>query len=194
MIDTSIVIVDDDAILRLDLRDLLQIMGYQVVGETWEARTAIKLAYKLRPDLVIMDVRLPGNMDGIDAAAELNARRIAPVLLLTGFSDPELIHRAAEAGAAGYTLKPFDEDHLRPAIEIALSHSRQIRSLEQKVRDLLEELETRKIVEHAKSMLMREHHLTEDEALSRMQKASDLSHKTMREVAEAVILAADIGA
>src|SRR5207248_7718339 len=126
------------------------------------------LARKLRPDLVIMDVRLPGNIDGIDAVALLAAERIAPVLLLTGFSDADLAHRAAEAGAAGYVLKPFDEDNLRPAIEIALSRSRQIMGLEQKVMDLLEELEMRKLIEHAKGMLMQEHALTADEALSRM--------------------------
>jgi two-component system, response regulator PdtaR len=194
MTDTSVVIADDDAILRLDLRDLLHTMGYRVVGETSDAPAAVDLARKLRPDLVIMDVRLPGNMDGIDAVALLAAERIAPVLLLTGFSDAELAHRAAEAGAAGYVLKPFDEDNLRPAIEIALSRSRQIMGLEQKVMDLLEELETRKIIEHAKGMLMHEHALTADEALSRMQKASIDSHKTMREVAEAIILAAGIGA
>ena len=194
MTDTSVVIADDDAILRLDLRDLLQTMGYRVVGETSNARAAVDLARKLRPDLVIMDVRLPGSMDGIDAVALLAAERIAPVLLLTGFSDADLAHRAAEAGAAGYVLKPFDEDNLRPAIEIALSRSRQIKGLEQKVTDLLEELETRKIIEHAKGMLMQEHALTADEALNRMQKASIDSHKTMREVAEAIILAANIGA
>ena len=118
--NTSVVIVDDDAILRLDLRDLLQTMGYHVIGETRDARAAINIARRLRPDLVIMDVRLPGNMDGVDAAAVLTAERIAPVLLLSGFSDAEVAHRAAEAGAAGYVLKPFHEDNLRPAIEIAL--------------------------------------------------------------------------
>ena len=192
MIETSVVTVDDDAIVRLDLRDLLRTMGYQVVGEAGDAQSAINLTRKLRPDLVIMDVQLPGEMDGIDAAAVLTAQRTSAVLLLAALSDSNLAQRAAEAGATGYLLKPFSEDELRPAIEIALSRSRQIQALEKKVIDLIEELETHKIIEHARGMLMHEHNLTADEALSRMEKASTNSLKPMRAIAEAIILAGQI--
>jgi response regulator NasT len=191
--EPGVLIADEDAIARLDLRDLLKTMGYRVVGETRDGPSAIAMASKLRPDLVIMAVPLAGEMDGIDAAAALTDRRVAPVLLLSHFCDPLLAHRAAEAGAAGYVLKPFAEDNLRPAIEIALSRSRRIKALEEKVLELLEEMETRKVVEEATGMLMREHALSEEEAIRRMERAGAESRKTMRAVAEAIILAQRLG-
>src|SRR3954470_11205622 len=121
MAQTRLVIADDDSIIRLDLRDLLQRMGYVVAGEAADAQSAVNMAREVRPDLVIMDIRMSGTMDGIDAAAILTAEHIAPVLLLTAFSDIELVQRATEAGVVGYLLKPFNEDELRPAIEITLA-------------------------------------------------------------------------
>lgn len=191
---TTVLIIDGDAIVRIDLRDLLETMGYRVIGEADDAQGAITMASRLHPDLVIMGVRLAGDMDGVDAAAVLTSKRVAPVLLLSHFGDARLVHRAAVAGAAAYVLMPFDEDSLRPAIEIALSRWRKIESLEQKVIDLTEELETRKVVELAKSVLMRQYALTEDEAFKRMTRVSAESHKTMRAVAEAIILAQGLSA
>jgi AmiR/NasT family two-component response regulator len=194
MTDTTILIVDKDAIMLLDLRDLLQRMGYQVVGEALDARGAIKLARQLGPSLVIMGVQLAGDMDGIDATAVLASEQVAPVLLLTSLSDANLARRAAEAGATGYLLKPFDEDSLRPAIEVSISRFRQIRLLENKVNHLLEELETNKLVERAKGVLMNQHKLTEEEALARIQQVCNSTNKSMRAVAEAIVLAQRIGA
>src|SRR3954470_11057313 len=117
MAQTRLIIVDDASIIRLDLRELLTQMGYQVLAEAGDAQTGVNQARELRPDLVIMDIRRPGTLDGIDAAATLTQEQIAPVLLLTAFSDPELVRRATEAGVVGYLLKPFSEGELRPAIE-----------------------------------------------------------------------------
>jgi response regulator NasT len=192
--DTGILIVDDDPIFRLDLRDMLGMMGYLVVGEAGDAQRALTLARKLRPDLVIMGIQLPGEMDGIAAAEVLATERIAAVLLLTHFSDIELAQRAADAGVTGYLLKPFTEGMLRPAIHVALSRFRQIRSLQQAVLDLREELESRQIVARAAELLVREYNLTDEQALSRIRTAGATAHKSQRAIAEAIILAHQLGA
>jgi response regulator NasT len=168
MAQTRIIIVDDDSLIRMDLRDLLQRMGYLVVGEAGDAQSGINTARSLRPDLVIMDVRMAGDKDGIDAAATLTAERLAPVLLLTAFSDMDLVQRATEAGVGGYLLKPFSEGELRPAIEVTLARFREFQELSREAQDLRDQLDTRKLVERAKGVLMNQLHLSEEEAFSRI--------------------------
>ncbi len=185
---TRILIVDDDSLIRLDLRGLLEQMGYAVVGEAGDAAGAISSARNLRPDLVFMDIRMAGDLDGIDAAATLTAENLAPVLLLTAFSDLELVQRAADAGVVGYLLKPFSEAELRPAIELTLARFREYRTLAAETADLRDQLETRKLVERAKGMLMQQLKLTEAEAFSRIQRASMNTRKPMRAIAEAILL------
>jgi two-component system, response regulator PdtaR len=192
MAQTRIIIVDDDSLIRMDLRDLLQRMGYLVVGEAGDAQSGINTARSLRPDLVIMDVRMAGDKDGIDAAATLTAERLAPVLLLTAFSDMELVQRATEAGVGGYLLKPFSEGELRPAIEVTLARFREFQELAREAQDLRDQLDTRKLVERAKGVLMNQLHLSEEEAFSRIQKASMNTRKPMKAIAEAILLSKQI--
>lgn len=192
MAQTRLIIVDDDSIIRMDLRDLLTAMGYTVAGEAADAETAITLARDIRPDLVIMDIRMPGDRDGIDAAATLTAEHIAPVLLLTAFSDPELVRRANEASVVGYLLKPFSEGGLRPAIEVTLARFREFQELSREAQDLRDQLDTRKLVERAKGVLMNQLHLSEEEAFSRIQKASMNTRKPMKAIAEAILLSKQI--
>ena len=192
MAQTRIIIVDDDSLIRMDLRDLLQRMGYLVVGEAGDAQSGINTARSVRPDLVIMDVRMAGDKDGIDAAATLTAERLAPVLLLTAFSDMELVQRATEAGVGGYLLKPFSEGELRPAIEVTLARFREFQELAREAQDLRDQLDTRKLVERAKGVLMIQLHLSEEEAFSRIQKASMNTRKPMKAIAEAILLSKQI--
>ncbi|HET7080294.1 MAG TPA: response regulator [Chloroflexia bacterium] len=192
MAQTRIIIVDDDSLIRMDLRDLLQRMGYLVVGEAGDAQSGINTARSLRPDLVIMDVRMAGDKDGIDAAATLTAERLAPVLLLTAFSDMDLVQRATEAGVGGYLLKPFSEGELRPAIEVTLARFREFQELSREAQDLRDQLDTRKLVERAKGVLMNQLHLSEEEAFSRIQKASMNTRKPMKAIAEAILLSKQI--
>jgi AmiR/NasT family two-component response regulator len=194
MTQTRLIIVDDDSIIRLDLRDLLTQMGYEVAGEAPDAQTAITLAREIKPDLVIMDIRMPGGPDGIDAAATLTQEKVAPVLLLTAFSDLELVRRAAEAGVVGYLLKPFSEDELRPTIEITLARFHEFQILAQESQDLREQLETRKLVERAKGVLMAQFKLSEAEAFRRIQKASMDTRRPMKAIAEAILLSSQVGA
>lgn len=187
MTHQRIVIADDESIIRMDLREMLVGLGYQVVGEAADGRTTLKLARTLRPDLVIMDIKMP-EMDGIAAAEALTAERLAPVLLLTAFSESDLIARATQAGVSYYLVKPFREAELLPAIEIALSRYREFVDLQREVTDLKDALETRKIVERAKGVLMETQEISEAEAFHRIRKASMDSRKSMRQVAEAILL------
>lgn len=187
MSNQRIVIADDESIIRMDLREMLVGLGYQVVGEASEGRTTLELARNLRPDLVIMDIKMPG-MDGIATAETLTAEKIAPVLLLTAFSEQDLIARASQAGVSYYLVKPFREAELLPAIEIALSRYREFMDLQREVTDLKDALETRKIVERAKGVLMETQGIKEAEAFHRIRKASMDSRKSMRQVAEAILL------
>jgi two-component system, response regulator PdtaR len=191
--EIGVLIVDDDPIFCLDLRDLLAPMGYLVVGEAADAQQAVALARKLRPDLVIMDVRLPGDTDGIAAAAILTSEQTAAVLLVTGCSDLDLAQRAADAGATGYLLKPLTEDILRPAMHIALSSFRHIRALQQEVLGLREEQETRQLIDRAVDLIISEYHLSAEEASARIRTASTTAGKSPRAVAEAIILAQQVG-
>lgn len=185
-----VIIADDEAIIRMDLKEMLGNLGYLVVGEAPDARSAVNLARELRPDIVIMDIKFEGDdFDGIEAAKVLTAERIAPVLLLTAFSQKELVERAKEASVSGYIVKPFRESDLGPAIEVALAQFEEFRALERQVGDLKMALETRKLVDRAKGILMDTQGLTEAEAFRKIQKMSMNTRKPMKEVAEAIILA-----
>ena len=183
------IVADDESIIRMDLREMLTNLGYLVVGEAGDGRSAVNLARELRPDVVIMDIKMPGGIDGIDAAKILTEERIAPVVLLTAYSQRELVERAKEAGVVGYIVKPFRESDLVPAIEVALARFAEFQALEKEVGDLKEALETRKLVDRAKGILMDTQGLTEAEAFRRIQKMSMDTRKPMKEVAEAIILA-----
>jgi response regulator NasT len=182
-----ILIADDESLIRLDLREMLTGLGYDVVAEAGDGRSALDLARKLRPDLVIMDIKMP-EVDGIAAAEDLTRERIAPVVLLTAYSDQGLVARAKEAGVVGYVVKPFRQTELMPVIELSLARFEEFRALERDVGDLKEALETRKIIERAKGVLMEVHGLRESEAFHRIRKTSMDARKSMREVAEAVLL------
>ena len=182
-----IIIADDESLIRLDLREMLTHLGYDVVGEAGDGRVALDLAKKLRPDLVIMDIKMP-EVDGIAAAEDLTREKIAPVVLLTAYSDQGLVERAKEAGVVGYVVKPFRQTELMPVIELSLARFEEFRSLEREVGSLKEALETRKIVERAKGVLMEVHGLREADAFHRIRKARMDTRKSMREVAEAVLL------
>jgi response regulator NasT len=185
---TRLIIADDESLVRTDLREALTELGYLVVGEVGDGQSAVNMARELEPDVVVMDIKMPG-MDGIDAARILTQEKIAPVVLLTAYSQSELIERAKEAGVVGYLVKPFRETDLPPAIELAKARFSEFRALEQEVDNLAEALETRKKVERAKGILMDQHDLTESEAFRRIQKMSMNTRRPMKEVAEAIILA-----
>jgi two-component system, response regulator PdtaR len=186
-----IIIADDESIIRMDLREMLGHLGYDIVAEAADGRTAVELARKLLPDLVIMDIKMP-DMDGISAADELGKGRVAPVVLLTAYSEQSLIGRAKDAGVCGYLVKPFRETELMPVIELALTRFGEMRDLEREVTDLKDALETRKLVERAKGVLMEVHGLRESEAFNRMRKTSMDNRKSMREVAEAILLTHEV--
>lgn len=187
---TRVVIADDESIIRMDLREMLTNLGYLVVGEVGDARSAVNLARELRPDIVVLDIKFEGDdFDGIDAARALTEGKIAPVLLLTAYSQKELVIRAREAGVVGYLVKPFREADLVPAIEVALARFKEFRAMEKQVGDLELTLETRKYVDRAKGILMDTEGLSEAEAFRRIQKMSMNRRKSMKEVAEAIILA-----
>jgi AmiR/NasT family two-component response regulator len=188
MAQTRVVIADDESIIRMDLREMLTGLGYLVVGEAGDGLSVVNLARELRPDLVIMDIKMP-DLDGIAAAKILTEERIAPVLLLTAFSQTELIDGAKDAGVVGYVVKPFRETELVPSIEIALSRFKEYRVIEKEAQNLRETLETRKLVERAKGVLMETSGLREAEAFRKIQKLSMNTRKSMREIAEAVLLA-----
>ena len=181
-----VLIAEDEALIRLDLAEMLRDEGYDVVGEAGDGQEAVDLAERLRPDLVIMDVKMP-RRDGIDAAAEIAAKRIAPVVLLTAFSQRDLVEKARDAGAMAYLVKPFSISDLMPAIEVAMSRFREIAALECEVADLGERLETRKLVERAKGLLQARHAMTEPEAFAWMQRAAMDRRTSMKRVAEVVL-------
>jgi response regulator NasT len=193
MAATRILVVDDEALIRVNLVEMLTRMGYEVVGEADEAAGAVQQARDLKPDLVIMDIRMPGEEDGISAAATLTAEDIAPTLLISGFSQPDYVARANEAGVVGYLVKPVTEDHLRPAIEVVLARFHEFQAMATEAHDLREQLETRKLVERAKGVLMSQFNLNENEAFRRIQKASMDTRKPMRAIAEAILLTNQVG-
>jgi response regulator NasT len=187
----SVVIADDDPIIRMDLREMLAGMGYNVQGEAGDGKSAVELARKVQPDLVIMDIRMP-ELDGIEAARLLTSESIAPVLLLTAYSEPDLVQRAAQAGVIGYLVKPFREAQLGPAIEVTLARFREFEQVQKELGDIKSALEARKTIDRAKGLLMDRYGLSESEAFRRIQKRSMDSRRTMREVAEAILLASEM--
>jgi len=183
---SRVLVAEDEALIRLDLVELLNDEGYEVVGQAGDGEAAVAMARDLRPDLVVMDVKMP-KMDGISAAEVIAAERIAPVVMLTAFSQRELVERANEAGAMAYVVKPFDASDVVPAIEIAMARYAQIRAVEDEVADLNDRLASRKIIDQAKGLLQESVGMTEPEAFRWIQKTAMDLRKSMREVAEGVI-------
>ena len=183
---TRVVIAEDEAIIRLDLKELLEEEGYEVVGETGRGDEAVDLVRDLDPDLAILDIKMPG-MDGLTAARHIAAERRAAVLILTAFSQRDLIEQARDAGALAYLVKPFQRSELIPAVEVALGRFREMQALSDQNSTLEDQLETRKIVDRAKGILMDDHGMTESDAFSWIQKRAMQDRRTMRAVAEQVI-------
>lgn len=182
----TVVIAEDETLIRMDLAEMLAEEGYDVVGQAGDGAKAIELAEELRPDLVILDVKMPV-LDGISAAEAIAGKRIAPVVMLTAFSQRDLVERARDAGAMSYLVKPFTQAELVPAIEMAVSRFAEIAELEAQVTDLEDRLETRKAVERAKSILQEQLSLTEPEAFRWIQKTAMDLRMSMRQVAEGVV-------
>lgn len=184
-----IVVADNESIIRMDLREILEEAGHNVVGEAGDGLKAVELARKLKPDLIIMDIKMP-EMDGIAAAKIISNEKIAPVLLLTAFSQKEIVDKAKDSGVLAYLVKPVKEVNLFPAMEIALSRFREFLEIEQELENVKNSLETRKILDRAKGILMDAYNLTESEAYRRIQQYSMSKRKSIRDVAEAIIDAA----
>ena len=182
----SVVIAEDEVLIRMDLAEMLAEEGYEVVGQAGDGQTAIELAQKHRPDLVILDVKMPV-LDGIAAAEAIARERVAPVVMLTAFSQRELVERARDAGAMAYLVKPFTASDLVPAIELAVSRFAELSHLEAEVAGLTERLETRKSVDRAKGVLQEQLQLSEPEAFRWIQKTAMDLRLSMRQVADGVI-------
>ncbi|MBA8825933.1 response regulator NasT [Saccharopolyspora lacisalsi] len=181
-----VVVAEDEALIRLDLVEMLREEDYQVVGEAGDGQEAVRLAEELRPDLVILDVKMP-KVDGIEAASSIAGERIAPVVILTAFSQRDLVERARDAGAMAYMVKPFAKRDLIPAIELAISRFTEVQALESEVADLTERLEARKTIERAKGLLMNNHDLSEPESFRWLQRTAMDRRTTMKAVAQAVL-------
>jgi response regulator NasT len=181
-----ILIAEDEAIIRLDLKEMMEEEGFEVVGEAADGEAAIRIAREEKPDLVILDIKMPG-MDGLTAAETISGEGLAAVLILTAFSQRELVQRAAEAGAMGYLVKPFQKSDLLPAIDVALARHAQLAQLQQETGELSQQLETRKLVDRAKGRLMDEQGLTESEAFRQIQKRAMDERLSMRSVAESIL-------
>lgn len=183
-----IVIADDEPIIRMDLRRTLENMGHVVTGEAGDGKQAVEMTRESKPDVVILDIKMPV-MDGIDAAKLISTEGIAPVLLLTAYSQKDLVERARDAGVFAYLVKPFKENDLMPAIEIAIARFDEFLEIEKEAAELEDKLETRKAVDRAKGILMDQYGLKEQDAFRRIQLQSMNTRKSMREIAEAIILA-----
>jgi len=181
-----VVIAEDEAIVRLDLKEILEEEGYEVVGETGRGDEAVKLVRELEPDLAILDIKMPG-MDGLAAAREISAEQRSAVLILTAFSQRNLIEEARDAGALAYLIKPFQRSELVPAIEVALGRFQEMKALRDEVQGLEDQLETRRKVDRAKGILMDEHGMKENEAFSFIQKTAMQQRVTMKSIADRVI-------
>jgi len=186
-----VVIADDESIIRLDVKKVIEDAGHTVAGEASDGETAVTLARNLRPDVVILDIKMPV-MDGLDAAKIITDEGIAPVLLLTAYSESELIDRAKDAGVYAYLVKPFKESDFKPALELAIARFEQMKALEEQVGELEDKIETRKVVERAKGILMEKFQLREADAFRRIQTQSMNTRKSMREIAEAIVIANDV--
>jgi AmiR/NasT family two-component response regulator len=185
-VPTRVVIAEDEAIIRLDLKETLEEEGYEVVAETSRGDEAVALVKEHEPDLAILDIKMPG-LDGLSAAREIAGERRAAVLILTAFSQRDLIEQARDAGALAYLVKPFQRSELVPALEVALGRFKEIRALHDQASSLEEQLETRKIVDRAKGQLMDRHRLAEADAFGFIQKTAMRRRQTMKQVAEDVI-------
>ena len=181
-----VLLAEDEALIRLDLKEMLEEEGFEVAGEAGDGETAVRLAHELKPDLVILDVKMPV-LDGLSAAEQIVAARLAPVIILTAFSQRDLVERAREAGAMAYLVKPFQKKDLIPTIEMAVSRFQEIVALEGEVSDLTGRLEARKLIDRAKSVLQTEHGMTEPEAFRAVQRASMDQRRSMRAVAQDVL-------
>jgi AmiR/NasT family two-component response regulator len=183
---TRVLIAEDEAIIRLDLKEMLEEEGFEVVGEAADGEAAVRLARESRADLVIMDIKMPG-LDGLTAAERIASEGGGAVLVLTAFSQKELVQRAAEAGAIGYLVKPFQKADLMPAIEIALARHSELAAIRKEAASLTEQLETRKIVDRAKGHLMDRQQMSEAEAFRLIQKRAMDERRSMRSVAEEIV-------
>lgn len=181
-----IVIADNESIIRMDLKEILEEAGHNVVGEAPDGVKAVELARKYRPDLVIMDIKMP-EMDGITAAKIISNEKLSPVLLLTAFSQKEIVEKAKDSGVLAYLVKPVKEANLFPAMEIALSRFQEFAELERELEEVKNSLETRKVLDRAKGILMDAYNLTESEAYRRIQQYSMSKRKSIREVAAAIV-------
>jgi response regulator NasT len=183
---TRVVIAEDEAIIRLDLKETLEEEGYEIVGETGRGDEAVRLVRELEPDLAILDIKMPG-LDGLSAARQIADDRLAAVLVLTAFSQRDLIEEARDAGALAYLVKPFQRSELVPAIEISLGRFRELRALQDQAESLEERLETRKVLDRAKGALMDRHGMSEQDAFRFIQTAAMGERATMRDIAQQVI-------
>lgn len=181
-----VLVGEDEALIRLDLVEMLREQGYHICGQAGDGQTAVQLAGKLRPDLVVLDIKMPV-LDGLSAAEQIVEGRIAPVVILTAFSDRDLVERAREAGAMAYLVKPFQAKDLMPALELALSRFGQLVALEQEVADLHSRLQARKLLDRAKALLQAEYAMTEAQAFGWVQRASMDGRRSMRAVAQDVL-------
>ncbi|TMC57533.1 MAG: response regulator [Chloroflexi bacterium] len=185
-----VLLAEDETIERVDLRELLSTLGYLVIGEAGSGTEAVRLARDLKPDIVIMDIEMP-ELDGIEAAKIIWDEKVCPVLLLTAFSQRELVERARDAGVMGYLVKPWRDSEVTPAIEVALARYDETRTLDQEVADLKEKFETRKLIDRAKGILMDQKGLSEAEAFRRIQKMSMNMRRPMKEIAQAIVITAE---
>ena len=185
---SKVVVAEDEAIIRLDLKEMLEEEGFDVVGEAADGDAAVRLAQEQRPHLVILDIKMPG-LDGLQAAERITEQDLAAVLILTAFSQRELVHRAAEAGAMGYVVKPFQKSDLMPAIEIALARYSQLSALKKETASVSEQLAVRKLVDRAKGVLMDRDGMSEADAFRWLQKRAMDQRRPLREVAEDVLVA-----
>jgi AmiR/NasT family two-component response regulator len=183
----KVLIADDDVVIRMDLKAMLEELGHEVAGEADNGETACYLAKSLKPDLIILDVMMP-KMNGLEAAAAISSERLAPVLMLTAYSEAPMIEEATRAGVLAYLVKPFRKQELQPAIEIALARYKELSALEGELDALQEQMEARKIVGRAKAILMDRNGLSEREAFRRLQAQSLALSKSLREIADAIIL------
>jgi AmiR/NasT family two-component response regulator len=182
----KVLIAEDEAIIRLDLKEMLEEEGLTVVGEAADGEAALRLAREKAPDLVIMDIKMPG-LDGLSAAEKIVEQDLAAVLILTAFSQRDLVQRAADAGAIGYLVKPFQKSDLLPAIEVALARHAEFSTLKKESADLSDRLETRKVVDRAKGKLMDERGMNESEAFRHIQKQAMDERRSMKDVAQAIL-------
>jgi len=187
-----VLIADDESVIRMDLREVLEEAGYQVVAEAADGAAALDLARRERPDVAVLDIKMP-RLDGIQAAEAITRERLCPVLILTAYNEPQAVSRAADAGVMAFLSKPYHERDLIAGLEVAKARFDQMVALEQEVDKLEDTLKTRRLVDRAKTLLMTQHGMTEPEAFRAIQKTAMNQRRTMRQVAEAIILAAEIG-